>query len=196
MKKRCTLKNKGYFFLIDSLIALGILTIGIFLIFTMYLRTPSKEEAEIVSEDVMDFFANNKIKDVNNPYAGVNGELWNQGLITNAENTLLQQVAEFYKNYTLNVGVDQTLAEQYLDTSKTFVEEFTQNAISSQYELEFWIQDTLLYPREASEAHNRSKSSTSVLIPSKKIVYGISNKENGEMFGPYSVRVLAWQQRT
>ena len=36
-----------------------------------------------------------KLKDLNNVYAGVGGELWNEGIITDADNSLLQQIGEF-----------------------------------------------------------------------------------------------------
>lgn len=183
MKKRCLLSRKGYFFLIDSMIALGVLAIGVFLVLTLYTDVPPKEEPTILSEDIMDFFTNNKIKDANNPYAGLGGTLWRQGKITNAENSLLQQMAEFYANNDL-------------DTAETFIIQLIENILPTQYKFEFWIHnsgvDTLIYPKNPSQAHLDSKEATEVLIPSKKIVYGI-NQATGEIFGPYTAEVLVWQ---
>jgi hypothetical protein len=182
MKKRCIPNRKGYFFLVDSIIALGVLAIGVFLILTLYTDAPSKDEPTILSEDIMDFFANNKIKDTNNPYAGLGGTLWQQGKITNAENSLLQQVAEFYANSDL-------------DTAETFIIQLIENILPTQYKFEFWIHDlgvdTLIYPKNPSQEHLDSKEATEVLIPSKKIVYGIN--QTGEIFGPYTAEVLVWQ---
>jgi hypothetical protein len=130
----------------------------------------------------MDFFATNKIGDINNEYAGVGGELWQDGDITNADNTLLQQVAEFYKE-----GKD--------DIAKDFIGELTRNTLPPEYQFEFWMEGQLLYPKPPlSSEHSKSKSATKVLIPSKKIVYGFSDIETGDMFGPYSVEVLVWQK--
>lgn len=188
MKKRCLLSRKGYFFLIDSMIALGVLAIGVFLVLTLYTDVPPKEEPTILSEDIMDFFTNNKIKDVNNPYAGLGGELWQQGKITNAENSLLQQVAEFYEKGKLDPA--------YLDTAETFIIELIEDILPAQYKFEFWIRDldvdTLIYPKNPSQEHLDSKESTEVLIPSKKIAYGI-NQATGDIFGPYTAEVLVWQ---
>ena len=147
------------------------------MIFTLYVNVPSKEEPVILSDDIMDFFANNKIKDVDNEYASLGGILWQQGKITNAENTLLQQVAEFYKNNDL-------------DTARTFIEELTKDVLPSQYTFEFWVNGQLLYP---DTEQTDSKNAAKVLIPSKKIVYGILDKETGDMFGPYNTEVLVWQ---
>ena len=188
MKKRC-LNRRGFFFLVDSMLALGILAVGVFLIFALYAESPSIKESTILSDDVMDFFATNKIKDINNEYAGVGGQLWDEGKITNPENTLLQQIAEFYEND--DVG-----------TATTFIEVLTKDVLPPQYDFEVWLydlkniddledyEDKLLYPATEKET---SKKATKVLIPSKKIVYGFSDIENGIMFGPYTIEVLVWQ---
>lgn len=180
MKKRCFLDRRGYFFLIDSILALGVLAIGAFLIFTSYINLPSKEEPTILSDDIMDFFADNKIKDVDNPYAGIGGELWQQGIINNSEYTLLQQVAVLYTNSNL------------VEAEK-FIINLTGNSLPPQFVFEFWMDNLLLYPKSPSPGHLASKSSTKVLIPSKKIVFGILNEETGDMFGPYNTDVLVWR---
>ncbi len=176
MKKRW-LDKRGYFFLIDSMLALGVIAIGGFLVFSLYAQAPSKAEPAILSEDVMDFFANTKISEVNNPYAGLGGALWAQGKITNAENSLLQQVGIFYANNDIA-------------TARTFIEELTKNTLPPQYTFEFWIDGQLLYP-EAEQS--QSKNAANVLVPSKKMAYGILNQQTGDLFGPYTAKVLVWQ---
>ncbi len=188
MKKRC-LGRKGYFFLIDSIIALGVLAVGVFLVFALYVNVPPIEQPAILSDDIMDFFANNKIKDVDNAYAGLGGTLWKEGKITNGENTLLQQIGEFYEKSKDDAA--------YLDITEQFIAELIQNVFPKEYSFEFWIHDlgvdTLIYPKNPSPEHLNSKEATEVIIPSKKIVYGILNKETGDMFGPYNAEVLVWQ---
>ena len=95
MKRRC-MGREGYFFLVDSIIALGILAIGLFAVFSSYSGIPPIRESDILSEDIMDFFAGVKIKELNNEYAGIDGFLWQSGEINNADNTVLQQLALFY----------------------------------------------------------------------------------------------------
>jgi len=201
MKKRRLLNRKGYFFIIDSIIALGVLAIGVFLVSNLYIDVPSKDEPAILSEDIMDFFANNKIKDTDNPYVGLSGTLWSEegeatglcpgeSLTANAENTLLQQIAYFYEK-----SVDNSC---YLDIIEKLIISLTKNILPPQYTFEVLIHDTIggtttrLYPKNPSQGHLDSKESTRVLIPSKKIVYGI-NQETGEIFGPYAAEVLIWQ---
>jgi|TARA_B100001964_G_scaffold208023_1_gene240304 hypothetical protein len=193
MKKRFFLNKKAYFFLIDALLALGVIAVGTAMVFTLYTNVPSKEQPAILSDDLMDFFANNKIKDVNNEYVGLGGTLWEtegqpggicngEELIANGENTLLQQVAIFYEKSSGN--------SCYLNLVKKFILKLTENTLPTQYGFEFWMDDQLLYPETEQTV---SKSKTKVLIPSKKIAYGIMNQETGDMFGPYNAEVLVWQ---
>ena len=193
MKKRCLINRRGYFFIIDSIIALGVLATGTFLIFTFYVNIPSKEAVTILSDDLMDFFANNKIKDINNPYAGLGGTLWEtegqtgglcegEVLTVNAENTLLQQIAKFYEKSASD--------DCYLDLARKFIDELTKNTLPQEYTFEFWMNDELLYP---DTEYTDSKNTANLLIPSKKIAYGILDKETGDMFGPYNAEVLVWQ---
>ena len=199
MKKRYFLNRRGYFFLIDSILALTVLAVGAILIFTSYINVPSKDEPEILSEDIMDFFANNKIKDINNAEVGLGGTYWGsaeviacngQSIKPDPENTLLQHVGELYEN---NIIQSKSC---YIDIARTFIENLTQNTLPPSYNFEFWIHDEidgidrLLYP---DTEQVDSKNADRVIIPSKKIVYGIINQETGDMFGPYNIEVLVWQ---
>lgn len=178
MKKRCN--RKGYFFLLDSIIALGVLAVGAFLVFSTYTNTPFLEDVSILSEDLMQLFANNKIKDINNEYARVGGTLWQQGIINNSENTLLQQLGVFF-------------AANNLDIAEKFINNLTQNILPQQFLFEIKIDDTLLFPQNPSLAHIQSKEKTAVLIPSRRLVHGILDKETGDLFGPFEVMVTVWQ---
>ncbi len=189
MKKR--LNKKAYFFLIDSILALGVLAVGGFLIFTFYLQAPPGSEPAILSEDVMSFFANNKVQDVNNPEVGLGGTYWSsaevtachgQALTPNPENTLLQQVAVLYADSLGNIC--------YRSIARAYIEKLIEGVFPQQYAFEFWMDDALLYPAtEQTDAKNNAK----VLIPSKRIVYGIRNPETGDMLGPYDAEVFVWQ---
>jgi len=203
MKKRCLVGRRGYFFLIDSIIALGVLAVGTFLIFTLYVNVPSKEEVTILSDDIMDFFANNKIKDVDNAYAGLGGTLWEtegqagglceeEELTANGENTLLQQIAIFYEKSQEDTGNDCYFNPDNEDLIERFIRNLVENILPPQYKFEFWMDDKLLYPATVTEQAD-SKNAAEVLIPSKKIAYGILNPQTGDLLGPYDTEVLVWQ---
>ena len=159
--------KKGYFFTLDAMISMGILVLGSMLIFSAYTRLPSQTQASELAQGTMEFLSSTKIKDLNNEYVGIGGILWNAGNITNGDNTLLQQMGQFY--YEVRVPL-----------------------IPGQFRLEFWIDSRMVYPKEADRQHNASKNSTTILIPSKKIVYGTIG-ESAELFGPYEAEALVWQ---
>lgn len=179
MKEGCR-GRKGYFFLIDSIIALGIIAIGLFAVFTSYSSIPSRQESDILSEDMMDFFSGTKIKDLNNEYAGVDGTLWQSGQIDNADNTVLQQLALFYyQNRT--------------DLAERMVSNLTHNRIPLQYNFEFRIEGNTIFPLNQSQQHIDSRNGSMVLIPSAKIVHGFADRNEGELFGPYKAETLVWR---
>ncbi len=171
------MKKRGYFFTLDAMLSIGILIIGTFLIFASYTKIPSRVQTGILSEGTLDVFTTTKIKDLDNPYAGLGGTLWNEGHISNPDNTLLQQIGEFY----------------YLgktDIAQKFIENITKNLIPPQFTIELWINESLLYPPEQTKQHNISKNTTRILLPSKKLTYGIFNKN---LYGPYEVEILLWE---
>src|SRR3989338_6725465 len=90
------LKKRGYFFVLDAVLGLIVLVTGVVLITSSYINAPQPVQVEILSDDLLDFLSNTKIRDLNNPYAGIGGVLWNQGLVTDADNSLLQQIGELY----------------------------------------------------------------------------------------------------
>ena len=207
MKKRSVLNKKGYFFIIDAVLALGVLAVGAFLIFASYTDVSSKGDPSLLSEGIMDFFANNKIKDIDNKYAGLSGTLWtDEGkegglcagveLTANAENTLLQQIAIFYEKSQGDLGNDcyfnllDNNPNEPEDLAEKFILKLTENTLPQKYKFELWMDEQLLYP---GTEQTDSKDAAEYLIPSKKIVYGILNQETGDMFGPYNAEVFVWQ---
>ena len=170
---------------------MGVLAVGGFLIFSFYLQAPSGGQPEILSENVMDFFANSKVQEVSNAEVSLGGTYWSsaeviachgQALIPNSGNTLLQQVAILYADSLGNIC--------YRGIARTYIEKLTQGTFPTQYAFEFWMDDALLYPETEQTA---SKNAAKVLIPSKRIAYGIRNQETGDMLGPYDAEVLVWQ---
>ena len=79
------LKKRGYFFVLDAVLGLIVLVTGVVLITSSYINAPQPVQVELLSDDLLNFLSNTKIKDLNNPYAGIGGELWKQGEITDAE---------------------------------------------------------------------------------------------------------------
>lgn len=190
MQKR-RVGKKAYFFILDSILALSILAIGAFIVFVFYLKAPPSNAPEILSEDLMSFFAGTKVKDLNNVEVGLGGTYWSSlevvscngdPMIPSPDSTLLEHAALLYEKRTVDIC--------YIGIARTFVEKLAQKALPPQYTFEFWINDEIIYP--ASEQIS-SKNAAKALIPSKKIAYGIMDQLTGATFGPYEAEILVWR---
>ena len=175
------LKKRGYFFVLDAVMGLMVLVIGVFLITSSYIDVPQPVQVELLSDDLLNFLSNTKIKDLNNPYAGIGGELWKQGEITEVENSLLQQIGEFY-------------ATNKPDTAEKFIQNVSKEIIPSQFRYEVWMNGAILYPKTPSAEHIESKESTELLLTSKKITFGVINKTTSNLWGPYKSEVFLWER--
>ena len=173
-------KKRGYFFVLDAMLGLFILIIGVFLVTSAYVNIPQTTQVQLLSGDLLNFLSSTKIKDLNNPYAGIGGELWNQQDITDADNSLLQQIGEFY-------------AKKKFDVAEKFIHNISAGVISPQFTYEVWINDVLLYPKTPSSEHLDSKSNTKLLLTSKTITFGVINQTTGALWGPYKAEVFVWE---
>lgn len=177
------IKKRGYFFILDAVLGLLILVIGVFLITSSYANVPQPSQVKILSNDLLNFLSSTKIKDLNNPYAGIGGELWKQGIITDGENSLLQQIGVFY-------------AKKNLEAAEKFIEAISKDIVPSQFKYEVWMNNEILYPKTLSaeqlEVHTKSRSNTEILLTSKKITFGIN--ESVDIWGPYKAEVFVWER--
>ena len=174
------MKKKGFFFVLDAMLALFVLVIGVFLILSSYTSVQQPTQVSLLSDDLLGFLANKRIQDLNNQYAGIGGILWNNGTITDGENTLLQQAGAFYN-------------QNRLDVAEQFIANVSQAVVPSQFQYEFWIDGTRIYPRNPSAQHISSKANTNLLLTSKKVTFGIMNKTTNDVWGPYKAEVFLWQ---
>lgn len=175
------MKKRGFFFILDAMLGLFVLIIGVFLITSSYVSTPASTQVELLSDDLLNFLASTKIKDLNNNYAGIGGELWSNGMITDAENSLLQQTGKFY-------------AKKQLGTADKFVQNVTQGIVPAQFMYEVWMNNELVSPKTPTQEHNDSKNKTRLLLTSKKITFGILNKTTSDIWGPYKAEVFVWEK--
>ena len=175
------LKKRGYFFILDAMLALTVLVMGIATILSAYVKVNPNAQVGLLSDDLLNFLSNNKIKDLNSPYAGIGGELWNQGAITDADNTLLQQAGIFY-------------ATNKPETAEKSIQNVSAGIIPPQFDYEVWINGAILYPKSPSLEHTQSKSSTKLMLTSKKITFGILNRTTSDLWGPYKAEVFVWEK--
>jgi hypothetical protein len=106
MRSNFFIKNKrGYFFSLDALIALLII-IGV----VIFIKPPQPQNyhQENIHSDLLDVLSNLKIGDINNSYVK---QLIANGNITNLNQSVLEQIGEFYAN---GDPLAQQLAENIL----------------------------------------------------------------------------------
>ena len=174
-------KKRGYFFVLDAVLALTVLVIGVFLITSSHVNVPQPAQVGLLSDDLLDFLSNTKIKEFNNPYAGIGGELWNNGIITDPDNSLLQQIGELY-------------AANRLGIAEKFISNASSGIVPVQFRYEVLMNNVVLYPQSPNPEHLKSRNSTEILLTSKKITFGILNRTTSDLWGPYKAEVFVWEK--
>lgn len=174
-------KKRGYFFVLDAALGIFVLAIGAFMIASLYISFPEPSQVSLLSDDFLNFLSNTQIKELNNPYGGIGGQLWKNGSITNKDNSLLQQIGEFYSK------------GQY-DLAEKFIQNVSANTVPSQFNYELWMDNLILYPRNPDSGEIASKSKTELMLTSKKITFGVASTANSSLWGPYKAEVFVWQK--
>ena len=174
------MKKRGYFFELDAALALFILVIGAFFIASYYIQEPEVVQAGLLSDDMMDYLADTKIKNLDNTYAGIGGDLWSRKEIVNPDNSLLQQAGEFY-------------ATGRMPLAYSFVKNTTSQSIPYQYLYEIWLDNKTIYPQNLDMQHNMSRNNTGLFVVSRGITYGLLNN-TPNLWGPYKVEIYVWER--
>ena len=99
--------KRGFFFTLDAAFALMVIGIGMILMLSAYLSAPGTSQTGAIATDALSFLSTTLIENLNDPYAGISGTLWNQGKITQPKNTLLQQIGEFSAKGDEETGASQ-----------------------------------------------------------------------------------------
>lgn len=174
------MNKKGVFFTIDSILAAGIIFAVIFFASSVYVKEQPIFHLNYLSQDLVRTLSILTVKEVNNEY--LNERIAN-GDITNLDNTILQQIGEFWAEDT------ETGMEFVNKTVSNLTEAFVYN-ISG---FGIWIDNEAIYTRDIP----LKKS----LISSKKIISGIEKEKTSgltrknppTLFGPIVVEVRVWQ---
>ncbi|MBI3032963.1 hypothetical protein HYY69_05805 [Candidatus Woesearchaeota archaeon] len=191
-------KKKGYFFTMDSIIALFILVIGMSVIFAFKVSEPPTQQSEIYSLDLMNFLAKTKIKEINDQYVF---DLINKDIIRNTENTVLEQLAEFNYRYQKDPASCPG-AEDCLMTAKKLSEKLTAKLVPQQYGFKISIYEplppgvvgkgttTLIYENKQGIKLENAR----VILPVRRLVHGLYEDAAGaSIYGPYLGEVVLWQ---
>ena len=99
--------KRAVFFTIDALIAAGILLIGLLIIPSFHLNRQPTVHLSYLSEDLLGVLSEMKVNEVDNPYID---ELIANGDITNLNNTILEQIGEFWAENNSGIAENFTIA--------------------------------------------------------------------------------------
>lgn len=161
--------RKGQFFSIDVFVAIAIIGIGLFVLYSTKTVQPSDSQTISLSSDLMKNFNSHKVKDIDNAFIIT---LIQNGTIQNSDNTLLQQISEFYV-YGQN------------DTASNLTQSVTEGILPFQYAFALYVNGSLVYQSRAQDPQ------TPNLIVTKRIVYGVKNST--AFWGPFLAEVRVWR---
>jgi len=155
--------KKGVFFTIDALLASGIIILTIVLISKFYYSEQQTTNINYASKDMVNVFSSMTVDGVNNEYVK---SLISSGLITDTNNTLIEQIGDFWAND--NIGL-----------AKNFTKNLTEEIIPKNYGFSVLV--------DGEEVYSRNISVTKSLVSTRKIISGIAKAKptNG-----YTARVL------
>lgn len=174
--------KKGFFFTFDAILALGVLVVAFMLILSTFYHQPEQKQTAIYSEDLMDLFATTKVNEVQKDDVF---RMWcdrcsgGLHLIENPENTLLEQMGEFYYK------ADSQANPDYYKHAETIARSISQGLVKQQYSYSIYINSTLIYNLTRTEQENAT-----LLIAAKRLAYGMVGQQ---LWGPYIAEVRVWQ---
>ena len=169
--------KKGVFFTIDGIIAAGIIFVVIISASSSYVKEQPNFHVSYISRDVVSILSALNVAEASNGYIN---ERIASGDIENMDNTLLEQIAEFW-------------AKGQLEYANKTVSNVTDLFIPNTMGFGVWIDNEAIYTRD--------KAITKSLTSSKKIISGIAKgqqtaetRENPPtLFGVVVVEVRVWQ---
>lgn len=170
--------KKGVFFTIDSILGAGIILSVIIFTSSIYVKDVPSFHLDYLSQDLAMTLSAITVKETDNEYLNI---LIADGTIDNTNNTVLEQIGEFWA------------ANQLVFANKT-VANVTKNLVSNITGIGIWIDDDLIYD-------NGIKVKTS-LVSSKIAISGVKKGQSSAPFtrsnppalwGPAIAEVRVWQ---
>jgi hypothetical protein len=169
--------KKGVFFTIDSIVAAGIILAVILFASSFYVKEQPNFYLNYLSQDLTRILSTLNVEEIDNEYIN---ECIAGGNIENLDNTVLEQIVEFW-------------ADDELEYAEKTTSNVTDLLMSDVIGFGVWINNEAIYQRDMPIEES--------LVSSKKIVSGIEKGESwGEtrqnpptLLGPVIVEVRVWR---
>jgi len=161
--------SKGYFFTLDAFIAVGVIIIGILIVMSYSPSSPDTGQLSEFAYNTIDVFTLTHLSEYDNDYVR---HLAQTHQIKNLDNTLLEQIGEFYYRG------ETTLMHNY-------IENLTLHLIPPEYGIGFYVDEQPQYERQSAMGRD------SQIISAKINTVGLYNSTT--LWGPYLLEVRLWQ---
>ncbi len=177
------MNKNAYFFLVDAIIALFILSLGIVLAYSYVNSQPSDDQVSLFSIGTMKFLFSTPLYDIDSQIYDYDNSLHSSGNITNINYTIAEQIGEFYyRIHGEGCSFCEDILDDFLENVSTI---YLSEEVSGQYSMMMIMNHTVIYNRSIVPPDE-----SRVLIPSKKIIFGAYD---GSLWGPYPFEVWVWK---
>lgn len=164
---------------------MSVLVLGMLIVYSFRSYSPSQVQPILLADDVMESLSSNKVGDLAGNISGAGvyvQDLINKSNITTMENTLLEQIGEFY-----------SLGKEEL--ARSFAANITNRLVPSQYGFALYVNITnsTLDTGDFNITVNPGlvqPAKSSMLVTSKRVVAGIVNET--VMWGPFVMEARVW----
>jgi hypothetical protein len=171
-------KLRAQIFIFDMIVSFVILLLAVALIFNYYLNTEENLDVYDLNMEILNGFINTKINDLNDQEIRL---LFVSGKIKNIENTVAQQVSEFY--YYGNKDLAKNL-------TRIFVEDYSEKQLNLnmtiQHENKTWPEEQIFF----SGRNNIGIDESLVVASSSRVIFGFNSTD---YYGPYIFKIKIWK---
>jgi len=200
-------KKKGYFFLLDGLIALTILVSGVIIIGSIFVSKPIFKPPYNVGEDLLLLMSSANISSLDLTRNAEIAQLFEDDKITDNESSILQQVGKFFYQFCEGIRADA------VEDAHDVINDTIDKIIPKPYYAELNItkdggcaigveSHSRIYTNFEPDPNplilfggdgliETSKRESRLLIINQKTVMGNYNQDT--IFGPYVVQLAIWR---
>lgn len=165
--------KKSQIFFFDLIFSFVILVVALGIFFTYFLVVNDNEDIHSLNREIMERFTTTNINALNNDEVRA---MFVQNKITNIENTVAQQVAEFYYDGENDLAQNLT---------RIFVQSFVSVELNVEVRIENTSNSLILYDNEP----RTPREDAQIISSQNRDVIGFREDET---FGPYTFKIDIW----
>lgn len=165
----------------DLILSLVVLVLAVSLTFNYYVNGNEEIDIYTLNKNILDGFTNTKVGSLNDDEIRV---MYAANKIRNVENTVAQQVVEFYES---SVPVDREYAE---NLTRIFIEDYLDKQMNFNITIE---NETMPVATELFSIMNKDISfdDSSITAVTQRRVFSFKNTT--DFYGPYMIKIKIWK---